>query len=94
MISWSIKPVHSLLDAAVGGMGIAYLATWLAAEPIDNAKLTVLTLSIPSADLPITALWPRSRDLAPKVRVIGDALVSQFVPLTPWDRRFKDNHPQ
>ncbi len=64
---------EALLNAAVGGMGIAYLATWLAAEPIDNAKLTVLPFSTPSADLPITALWPRSRDLASKVRVIVDA---------------------
>jgi DNA-binding transcriptional LysR family regulator len=39
-----------------------------------------ISAATPAEDVPITALWPRSRDLAPKVRVVVDALVKAFMP--------------
>jgi DNA-binding transcriptional LysR family regulator len=61
-------------------LGLAYLSTWLAAEDLRSGRLEVVPLPTPAEDVPITALWPRSRDLAPKVRVVVDALVDAFTP--------------
>ncbi|TWC76458.1 LysR family transcriptional regulator [Rhizobium sp. SJZ105] len=81
-----IQPRHTishgeaLRDATVNGLGLAYLSTWLAAEALHSGRLEVVQIPTPAQDVPITALWPRSRDLAPKVRVVVDALVEAFRP--------------
>jgi DNA-binding transcriptional LysR family regulator len=66
-------------------LGIAFLSTWLAAEELKTGKLETLAISTRTEDVPIFALWPRSRDLSPKVRVVVDALVNTFMPVAPWD---------
>jgi DNA-binding transcriptional LysR family regulator len=84
--SFAIQPRHTishgeaLRDATVNGLGLAYLSTWLAADDIRSGRLEVVAVPTPAEDVPITALWPRSRDLAPKVRVVVDALVEAFMP--------------
>jgi DNA-binding transcriptional LysR family regulator len=81
-----IQPRHTvshgeaLRDATVNGLGLAYLSTWLAADDLRSGRLEVVPIATPAEDVPITALWPRSRDLAPKVRVVVDALVKAFMP--------------
>ncbi len=78
----TIRPRHTichgeaLRDAAVNGLGLAYLSTWLAAEDLRIGRLEAVSIPTPDEDAPISALWPRSRDLAPKVRVVVDALVA------------------
>jgi DNA-binding transcriptional LysR family regulator len=62
----------------VNGLGLAYLSTCLAADDLRGRRLEVVQIPTPAEDVPITALWPRSRDLAPKVRVVVDALVEAF----------------
>ena len=34
----------------------------------------------------VHALWPKARDLAPKIRVVVDELVRHFAPTPAWDR--------
>lgn len=67
---------EALRDAAIGGMGIAYLSAWLAGDAIQQGQLQILAFATPESDAPITALWPVSRDLSPRIRVIVDALVN------------------
>ncbi|GAA3915862.1 LysR family transcriptional regulator [Gibbsiella dentisursi] len=81
---------EALLDAAISGMGVACLATWLAAEAIHSGELKVLPVATPPNDVPITALWPCSRELAPKVRVVVDALMAALLPVAPWDHLLTD----
>lgn len=88
---FTVHPRHTvshgdaLRDATVNGLGLAYLSTWLAASDIRSGRLEVVPIPTPAEDVPITALWPRSRDLAPKVRAVVDALVAAFLPIPPWD---------
>ncbi|MTJ83805.1 MAG: LysR family transcriptional regulator [Telmatospirillum sp.] len=88
----AIRPRHTvshgeaLRDAAVNGLGLACLTTWLAAEDIRMGRLEVVAIPTPAEDGPISVLWPRSRDLSPKVRAVVDALVAAFLPVPPWDR--------
>ncbi|MBB3356978.1 MULTISPECIES: LysR family transcriptional regulator [unclassified Novosphingobium] len=78
--SVSVRPRHTishgeaLLDAAVHGLGLAYLSTWLADDGIGSGELEVLPLATPAEEAAISILWPSSRHLAPKVRVVVDAL--------------------
>lgn len=87
-----IQPRHTvshgeaLRDATVNGQGLAYLSTWLAAADLRSGRLEVVPIPTPAEDVPLTVLWPRSRDLAPKVRAVVDALVAAFMPTPPWDR--------
>ena len=86
-----IRPRHTishgeaLRDATVNGLGVAYLSTWLAGDDLRSGRLEVVPIPTPVEDVPMTALWPRSRDLAPKVRVVVDALVEAFTPTHPID---------
>ncbi|WP_312808348.1 LysR substrate-binding domain-containing protein [Agrobacterium cavarae] len=81
-----IQPRHAvshgeaLRDATVKGLRLAYLSTWLAADDLRSGRLEMVPVATPAEDVPITVLWPRSRDLAPKVWVVFDALVEAFIP--------------
>ncbi|MBN3817724.1 LysR family transcriptional regulator [Paraburkholderia sp. Se-20369] len=89
---YTIGHGEALRDAARSGMGIACLATWLALDDVRDGTLDVVPLSAPVEDMPVTALWPRSRNLAPKVRVVVDALVDAFQPVPPWDLNWPAPH--
>ncbi|WP_171982347.1 LysR substrate-binding domain-containing protein [Roseomonas mucosa] len=89
--TFTIRPKHSvshgeaLRDAAVNGLGIAYLSTWLEGDAARSGKLEILPIQTPLEEAPISVLWPQSRDLSPKVRVAVDALVAAFTPVPPWE---------
>ncbi|TKI06506.1 LysR family transcriptional regulator [Martelella alba] len=65
---------EALRDAAVSGMGIAFLSTWLAGDDIRKGHLRIIPLATPEYDAPISALWPVSRHLSPRIRVVVDKL--------------------
>ncbi len=65
---------EALRDAAVSGMGIAFLSTWLAGEYIKKGSLQVIPVATPKYDSPVSALWPVSRNLSPRIRVVVDKL--------------------
>jgi DNA-binding transcriptional LysR family regulator len=91
-VSFRPKPRHTvshgeaLREAALAGAGLAYLATWLASADLRAGRLEAVMTSAAEEDMPIHVLWPRVRDLAPKVRVVVDELVERFLPRPPWDR--------
>jgi DNA-binding transcriptional LysR family regulator len=74
-----------LHKAALRGLGIVYSTTFLAwRDVIDGTLVQVLPQwSLPLNDL--TALYPASRKLSPKVRALIDFLVDEYQPVPPWD---------
>ncbi|MEJ7808414.1 MAG: substrate binding domain-containing protein, partial [Telluria sp.] len=74
-----------LHQAALRGLGIVYSTTFLAwRNLLDGTLVRVL----PDWELPLndlTALYPASRQLSPKVRALIDFLVEEYQPLPPWD---------
>ncbi|QPI53040.1 LysR family transcriptional regulator [Massilia antarctica] len=74
-----------LQQAAERGLGIVYNTTFLAWQKlIDGALLPVL----PDWELPLndlSALYPASRQLSPKVRALVDFLVEEYRAV-PWDQ--------
>lgn len=82
---YTISHGEALHDATVNGLGLAYLATWLAADSLRIGQLETVPIVTPAEDAAISALWPHSRNLAPKVRAVVDALVAAFLPIPSWD---------
>jgi len=65
---------EALRDAAVRGMGIAFMSTWLAGDEIAKGDLRILPIKTPEYDTSVTTLWPASRNLSPRIRVVVDKL--------------------
>lgn len=92
-VSTQVKPRHTvshgdaLRDTAVSGAGLAFLSTWLAATDLRAGRLEAVMTAASVDDAPMHVLWPRTRDLTPKVRVVVDELVERFVPVPPWERQ-------
>jgi len=74
-------------DAACAGLGVALMATWCA---VDELRSGALVPALPEYPLVSTqtlwALYPSSRELAPKVRVLIDWLTERFGQHPYWDR--------
>jgi DNA-binding transcriptional LysR family regulator len=74
-----------LLDAALAGLGIAYLPTWLIHDRLMCGELMTVWPGGFVDNISVHALWPKTRSLTPKVRVVVDALAERFSP-PPWDQ--------
>jgi DNA-binding transcriptional LysR family regulator len=75
----------AILDAALAGHGLAYLPTWLMGEELKRGNLEMVLSGNAVEEYDVYALWPRTRDLAPKIRVVVDELLRRFSPIPPWD---------
>jgi DNA-binding transcriptional LysR family regulator len=60
------------VGAVVAGFGIAQLATWLIDDQLRSGELVEILPGLATAGLPLEIVWPRSRQLLPKV----DALIA------------------
>ena len=76
---------EAIADAARAGQGLALLATWLCADDLRTGRLVDAMPGVARVGFPIHAVWPRTRHLAPKVRVVVDKLVQRFAPRPPWE---------
>jgi molybdate transport repressor ModE-like protein len=75
-------------DVACAGLGIALMATWCAADEIRSGALVPVLPEYPLVSTQtLWALYPSSRELAPKVRAFIDWLVARFGPEPYWDHR-------
>jgi DNA-binding transcriptional LysR family regulator len=73
-------------DAASAGLGVALMATWCAADELRSGRLLPVLRDYPLVSTQtLWALYPSSRELAPKVRVLIDWLTERFGPKPYWD---------
>ncbi|WP_315810810.1 LysR family transcriptional regulator [Bradyrhizobium sp. SZCCHNR3107] len=82
----SFNHSDAICDAALAGQGIALLSTWLIADHLRDGRLAQVLPEVTTRGFPIHALWPQTRQMSPKVRVVVDELVNRFLPEPPWDR--------
>jgi DNA-binding transcriptional LysR family regulator len=69
-----VGKAEAQVDAVVRGFGIAQLSTWLIADQMKSGSLVEILPTLATAGLPLHLLWPRGRQLLPKV----DALISHL----------------
>ena len=82
--SYRIDNAPAVLDAAISGLGIAYLATYLINDELETGKLVRLLPEWKAdVELPIYAVYPRRKYLAPKVRSFID-FMSERMSVPPY----------
>jgi DNA-binding transcriptional LysR family regulator len=66
---------EAMVDAIVAGCGISQLPTWLVQDHLQSGALVEILQGYAGGEMPIHAVWPQSRFMKPKLRVLIDALV-------------------
>lgn len=79
----------ALHAAALEGLGLAILPTWMVGPDVRRSALRVLfpdyQVSPTALDTSIYAVFPYSRHLSPKVRALIDFLIKRFSPRPYWE---------
>lgn len=75
---FSVNDGQSLLNAAINGLGIAYLPSFLYAPALRSGAVEDVIPDLPHDVLGMHALYPAGRFTQPKVRALIDFLVEKF----------------
>ncbi|WP_375759101.1 LysR family transcriptional regulator [Corallococcus exercitus] len=70
--------LEAILDAAVAGMGLAWLPCWLIQDLVRDKKLVRVLTDLPGLCFDVYALWPTTPHLPVRVRVAIDALAQKL----------------
>lgn len=65
-----------LLNLTLAGGGLAQLPTWQVQTPVEQGLLVPVLEACAGAEMPIHVIWPRTRYLQPKVRMVVDELLA------------------
>ena len=82
-----VNNAEVLRDAAVAGRGVALLPTFIAGDALRAGTLQRLLKTYKAPPLTLYALYPPTRHLAVKVRLLIDFLVARFAGVPSWDAR-------
>jgi DNA-binding transcriptional LysR family regulator len=66
--------------AALAGLGITQLPTWLVQRQLDEGALVEVLPQLATDTLPLNVIWLKSREALPKVRALLDALTACLTP--------------
>jgi len=72
--------------AAIGGGGIGLLPTFIAFDALKKGRLVQVLGEWPVPDIGIHAVYPQTRALPAKTRVLIDFLVERFGPVPCWEK--------
>lgn len=81
----TVNDGQSLLNAAVAGLGIAHLPSFLYNDHLTEGRLEVALPDLPVETLGIYAVYPPGRYTQPKLRAFIDFLVEHFRDKGPED---------
>ena len=79
----TVNDGQSLLNAAVSGLGIAYLPSFLFSDALKSGLVEEAMPDLPTEILGIYAVYPPGRFTQPKVRAFIDFLVASFADKGP-----------
>ncbi|ADU72855.1 LysR family transcriptional regulator [Pantoea sp. At-9b] len=65
----------AMLAATLAGCGLSQLPLWLVGKYLQSGELKEVLKGHSGGEVPISALWPKSRQLLPKIRHAVDTLV-------------------
>lgn len=84
--NFEANSADAVYHAALAGLGIARLSTYLVDADLRAGRLVRLLPDYVQDDSSIVALYAERRNLAPKVRAFLDHLVAHFGDVPPWER--------
>ena len=70
--------MEALLAAAIGGMGLAWMPDFLAAEALADGRLQEVLPSLPRQQGQFSLLWPGNRHPSPRLRVFIDYMTAHL----------------
>lgn len=70
--------IESVLAAVMASCGIALLPLWMMREPVRDGLVRPILRDWQSSQLPISAVYPSRRFLAPRTRAVIEFLVEEF----------------
>jgi DNA-binding transcriptional LysR family regulator len=76
---------EACLGAAEAGLGLAYVPSFVAGPAIASGKVRALLTSFEAEPFGVHALYPHSRHLAAKVRVLVDFLAARYRGKPHWE---------
>jgi DNA-binding transcriptional LysR family regulator len=65
---------EALVQAVLAGQGLCQLPTWLIGDELASGALVPVLEQFAGAEMSIHAVWPSSRYLQPRLRIVIDAL--------------------
>lgn len=66
----------AMLAAVLNGAGLSQLPMWLVRKHLEQKQLVTVLDDFAGGEMPISALWPKGRQILPKIRFVVDELVS------------------
>jgi DNA-binding transcriptional LysR family regulator len=81
-----LDSAEALVAAAVSGVGIVNMPTYLVDEQLRAGRLLPVLAEFGAPALPIRIVYPTRRHLSPKVRVFIDMLTQSWGEIAPWER--------
>ncbi len=84
--NFEANSADGVYHAALAGLGVARLSTYLVGEDIRAGRLVRLLPDYTDDGSDIVAIYPEKRNLAPRVRAFIDHLTEHFGPVPPWER--------
>jgi DNA-binding transcriptional LysR family regulator len=82
----SVTGTESFLDGVRLGLGLAQMPVFHVERDIAEGRLRRILPEYPVPPGPVSVLYPRSRQLSPRVRVFIDWIVQRFSPSLGNDR--------
>lgn len=91
---FSANTADALYEAALAGVGLARLSTWLVMPDIRAGRLVPVLPAYPHDRSAFYVVYPQRRHLSPAVRAFVDFLVELFVPVPPWEQEGMEFTPE
>lgn len=73
-----LDDLSALVDAAMSGLGLAWVPDWLVREPLAQGRLVRLLSDLRSAPLETSAVWAANQAMPLRLRLAVDLLVEQL----------------
>lgn len=83
--NFETNSADALYHAALAGLGIARLSTYLVCPDLKSGRLVQLLPEYVHEQSSMLAVYPHRRHVPRKVRAFVDFLVEKFTPVPPWE---------
>ncbi|MGJ8525042.1 HTH-type transcriptional regulator DmlR [Halomonadaceae bacterium LMG 33818] len=85
-VKLNMNDAEAMLKAALSGLGITYLPSFLVKDALKSGDLVPLLEDYAEQSEPIRVIYPSRRFLSPRIRLFIDFLVEEWQPILPWDK--------
>ena len=83
--SMNVNSAEGLLDAALTGVGIATVSTFIAADAVKSGQLRIVLRDYVSPGPDISIIYLSRRHLPMRIQAFYEFLTAQMSPAPPWD---------